>query len=132
MNKLIEKIQSLLEEKGFVLIGIDGLGGAGKSTVAKYIKEKISNTTIIEMDDFYVPELTRPDWDRVCMQVIDPCGKICRLLINVLIGTQRNLQSGMKLNLQELWLLKACTLCTKNCEALTITKYGWKLHMICG
>ncbi|GEM_PF-5676104 len=27
MYKLIEKIQSLLEEKGLVLVGIDGLGG---------------------------------------------------------------------------------------------------------
>ena len=30
MNKLIEKIQNLLEEKGLVLVGVDGLGGAGK------------------------------------------------------------------------------------------------------
>jgi len=32
MSKVIEKIQSLLEKKKLVLVGIDGLGGAGKSS----------------------------------------------------------------------------------------------------
>jgi uridine kinase len=48
------------------------LGGAGKSTVAKHIKENIPITTIIEMDDFYASELTRNDLDRVFEQAIKP------------------------------------------------------------
>jgi len=72
MSKLIETIRTLLEKQGLVLVGIDGLGGAGKSKVAKYIKENIPNATIVEMDDFYVPELVRADWDRLYEQVIEP------------------------------------------------------------
>ena len=45
MDKLLEKIQSLLEKQGLVLLGIDGLGGAGKSAVANAIKKNIPNTT---------------------------------------------------------------------------------------
>jgi len=71
MNEVVEKIREILKQKELVLVGIDGLGGAGKSTVANSIKEKIPNTTIIEMDDFYAPELTRADWDRVYEQVIE-------------------------------------------------------------
>jgi uridine kinase len=48
------------------------LGGAGKSTVAKHIKENIPITTIIEMDDFYASELTRNDLDRVFEQALKP------------------------------------------------------------
>ena len=51
MNKLIKNIRTLLEKQTMELVGIDGLGGAGKSTVAKFIKENVPNTTIIEMDD---------------------------------------------------------------------------------
>ena len=72
MRELIEKINSLREKQSLVLVGVDGLGGAGKSTVAKYIKENIPDTTIVEMDDFYIPELERTDWDRLYEQVIGP------------------------------------------------------------
>ena len=71
-EELTENIHSLLEKQALVLVGIDGLGGAGKSAVAISIKENISNTKIVEMDDFYVPEFTRVDWDRVYEQVIAP------------------------------------------------------------
>ena len=72
MTKLTENIDTLLETQALVLVGIDGLGGAGKSAVVNSMKENISNTTIVKMDDFYVPELTRADWDRVYEQVIAP------------------------------------------------------------
>ena len=72
MEDLIQKIKSLRGKQPTLLIGIDGLGGAGKSTVANFIKDNIPDTTIVEMDDFYIPELTRDDWDRVYEQVIKP------------------------------------------------------------
>lgn len=72
MKELLETLNNLPRKQSTLLIGIDGLGGAGKSTVAKFIKENIPSTTIVEMDDFYVPELTRDDWDRVYAQVIKP------------------------------------------------------------
>ena len=70
-SNCIEKIRSLLENQPLVLVGIDGFGGAGKSAVARHIKENIPNTIVIEMDDFYVPELVRADWDRLYEQVIE-------------------------------------------------------------
>jgi len=72
MKSLIEKITNLPRKQSTLLIGIDGLGGSGKSTVTKLIKEGMPNTAIIEMDDFYVPELQIADWDRVFEQVIKP------------------------------------------------------------
>ncbi len=72
MTNLTENIRALSANQALILVGIDGLGGAGKSTVANSIKENIPNTTIVQMDDFYVPELTRSDWDRVYVQVIAP------------------------------------------------------------
>jgi len=55
-----------------MLIGIDGFGGSGKSTLAKMLKERLENTTVVEMDDFYLPSLRRPDYDRVYEQVLNP------------------------------------------------------------
>jgi uridine kinase len=75
MNKALQKIQSILKEKKLVLVGVDGLGGAGKSTTTNYIKRNILNTTVIEADDFYISELARLDWDRVLEQVINPFKK---------------------------------------------------------
>src|SRR3989338_10990931 len=63
------------------LIGIDGLGASGKTTLAKKIAAKISNVTIVHTDDFYksldqrtvglVPEIISPDfdWDRMEREV---------------------------------------------------------------
>ena len=57
------------------MVGIDGLGGSGKSTAARNIKDNVPETTTIVMDDFYVPELARADWDRVYEQVVEPLSK---------------------------------------------------------
>ena len=36
-----------------VIVAIDGAGGAGKSTVAKWIRDELKDVSIVEMDDFY-------------------------------------------------------------------------------
>ncbi|MBS4192803.1 uridine kinase [Bacillus sp. FJAT-49705] len=66
------------------LLGIDGCGGAGKSTLAQSFKEVGgNNVTIIHMDDFYKPSAFRKlvsnkaiggNWDseRVKKQVLEP------------------------------------------------------------
>ncbi len=39
MNRLLEPLRALLEKQEVVLVAIDGLGGSGKSTVAKSIND---------------------------------------------------------------------------------------------
>lgn len=70
-----------------ILIGIDGCGGAGKSTFAKKLKNELDQdrvVSIIQMDDFYLPSSSRDemkdldliggsfDWRRLLEQVIKP------------------------------------------------------------
>ncbi len=55
------------------MIGIDGGGGAGKSTLAIQIKNKLSDATIVSMDDFYFKD--HCDWQRLKKQVLEPLSK---------------------------------------------------------
>ncbi|WP_210386526.1 uridine kinase [Globicatella sp. HMSC072A10] len=69
------------------LLGIDGCGGAGKSTLAQAFKEvDANNVTVIHMDDFYKPSILREpekkeeiggNWDceRVKKQILLPLSK---------------------------------------------------------
>ncbi|WP_082235106.1 uridine kinase family protein [Halobacillus massiliensis] len=67
--------------KKLVTIGIDGCGGAGKSTLAEKIARMYPTSTIVHMDDFYLPLCERKvihevggnfDYQRVIHQVIKP------------------------------------------------------------
>lgn len=84
-EQLLESIQETPRKQSTLLIGIDGCGGSGKSTVAAKIKEKLPNVTVVHMDDFYlpsgqlldIPSKEKPvgadvDWKRVLSQVIEP------------------------------------------------------------
>ncbi|WP_423748567.1 NB-ARC domain-containing protein, partial [Bacillus cereus] len=52
---MIERIQEKCTEQSVIIIGIDGCGGAGKSTLANKIKSDFSTVTVVYMDDFYLP-----------------------------------------------------------------------------
>ncbi len=67
------------------LIGIDGLGGSGKTRFAEEIKILESSIEIVHLDDFYLPSINRPasakakssfgsniDFKRVSTQLIEP------------------------------------------------------------
>ncbi|WP_249709467.1 uridine kinase [Bacillus cereus] len=73
------------KEQSLLIIGIDGCGGAGKSTLANKIKSDFSTVTIVHMDDFYLPSAKivneHPtnksigadfDWKRLLQEVLDP------------------------------------------------------------
>ena len=54
----LHNIISLIADKRIkgakrVLVAIDGAGGAGKSTVARQIRNELTDVTMVEMDDFY-------------------------------------------------------------------------------
>lgn len=82
---MIERIQEKCTEQSVIIIGIDGCGGAGKSTLANKIKSNFSTVTIVHMDDFYLPsakiENENPtnksigadfDWKRLLKEVLNP------------------------------------------------------------
>lgn len=71
-NEIVTKIRGLLGNNQTVIVGIDGLGGSGKSTLAQYIQTNISNTTIVQMDDFYSSDLGRADRSRIEKEVLVP------------------------------------------------------------
>ncbi len=84
VKKIYEKLMDKKELNKTTLIGIDGCGGAGKSTLAEAFKSvNPERVTIIHMDDFYKPSKQRNyvkeneiggNWDykRVKEQLIIP------------------------------------------------------------
>lgn len=53
------KLVELKKMKHTVLVGIDGGGGAGKSTFAKMLSSLLPDCTVVEVDDFYKPVAKR-------------------------------------------------------------------------
>jgi uridine kinase len=71
-----------------LIVGIDGLGGAGKSSFTQALARSSMDVTVVEMDDFFLPSGTRLpddphskpigadfDWQRLRAQVLMPLGQ---------------------------------------------------------
>ncbi|MBM7660044.1 uridine kinase [Bacillus mesophilus] len=84
-EQLIREIDSIASNQSTLLIGIDGCGGSGKSTLTRKLKDQCSNVTIVHKDDFFLPSsqlikkhpTQKPigadfDWKRLLHQVIEP------------------------------------------------------------
>jgi len=83
-EQLAQRIATLKSKYAQKLIGIDGGGGAGKSTFAKHLREHLPNAAIIHIDDFYKGPWDKRlehtdhdinplfDWDRFFIEVIRP------------------------------------------------------------
>jgi uridine kinase len=84
-EQLLSWLKTLPRKQSTILVGIDGCGGSGKSTIASKIKDKNSDIAIVHMDDFYRPSseiikdepTLKPvgadfDWHRLLNQVIEP------------------------------------------------------------
>lgn len=85
VERLVARLRS--SEPAPVLLGIDGPGGAGKSTFARHLVAQLGpGAVVVEGDDFYrdLPETTRIaldarqgveeyfDWQRLRRQVLEP------------------------------------------------------------
>jgi uridine kinase len=55
-----------------VLIGVDGYGGAGKSTFTAKLAAAVSDAAVVHIDDFASPSVPEWDWTRFREQVLDP------------------------------------------------------------
>lgn len=87
-EQLVESIDVITKKQSTRVIGIDGCGGSGKSTLSARLKKDFSDVTIVHMDDFYLPSAQiitahptkKPigadyDWKRVLNQVLEPISK---------------------------------------------------------
>jgi uridine kinase len=65
-----------------VLVGVDGPGASGKSTLAELLAAEMPGATVVHVDDFYLPSALQGsrdgqiaphfDWPRLVDQVIEP------------------------------------------------------------
>ncbi len=55
-----------------VWIGLDGPGGAGKSTLAGRIAGAVQRAVVVRVDDFWGPSIPEWDWVRFLEQVVRP------------------------------------------------------------
>lgn len=65
MTKIPEPIQALLEEKGRLLIAIDGRCGCGKSRLGAELGEALQ-ANLFHMDDYYLPfRFRQENWENI-------------------------------------------------------------------
>jgi uridine kinase len=69
----IERVRGVRGSRtGTVLVAIDGHGGAGKSSLARRIRDALDDVTVICLDAFSRPTVTGTDWRRFMAQVLNP------------------------------------------------------------
>ena len=83
----IEQIATNIQQRGGetvpMLIGMEGYGGSGKTTLAQKLAALLGDACVIGMDDFIVQDkLAEPSWDggafdrdRLERQVLQPAGR---------------------------------------------------------
>ncbi|MCU1422596.1 MAG: hypothetical protein JWN36_2247 [Microbacteriaceae bacterium] len=69
---LVSRIRSRVGENGGV-VAVDGLGGAGKSTLAGALAAELG-ATVIHTDDFASWDVPLEWWPRVLAEVLEPLG----------------------------------------------------------
>ncbi len=81
IETIFNELDVLIKESNKLIIGVDGLGGSGKSTIAEKIRQINPNKIeVVHMDDFYFPTSMRyknedcngVDIDRILKEVINP------------------------------------------------------------
>jgi uridine kinase len=83
IGRLARQIENRAQDSSRgVLVGIDGPGASGKSTLANQLAQSLENAAVVQGDDFYLPSGVRPradaavgaqfDLDRLLRQVVAP------------------------------------------------------------
>lgn len=60
LQRLLLQLSGLPRRHRTLLVGIDGCGGAGKSTLAMRLAALDPNISVVHIDDFYLPSAQRP------------------------------------------------------------------------
>jgi uridine kinase len=69
LETIANKIKSVSLGHKPILIGIEGFGGSGKSTIASKLSKLLGNAFVVNIDDFIIKgNITENDWDK---QVFD-------------------------------------------------------------
>lgn len=75
-SDLVERVRRVARRP--VIVGIDGPGAAGKSVLAKWLRDALEDAAIVEVDDFYRParevgaQGAVCDLERLRREVLDP------------------------------------------------------------
>ncbi len=113
-------IKKLLTQKSKIIIAIDGRGGAGKSSLAKYIKDEFPKFIIVEYDWFHnlykeSKSSISYDSERLCRQIILPyLNNQCDLLYErynwgyLAKEEDLNIPAKLKLDSDNLLLIEGC------------------------
>jgi uridine kinase len=67
-ERLVGRIEATPGRVETRLVAIDGRGGAGKSSLAGKLVERLPNAAVVQVDDFWLPRDVRPDRERVVLE----------------------------------------------------------------
>ena len=117
IDEVVAQIRGLRDVRALVLVGIDGAGGAGKSTLAAAVAERLTtDVAIVPMDDFIVRDRMLDDswehgWDRerlIC-QVLDPLRRGERVSYQRLEWESNSLSAPVELPVATIVLVEGIT-----------------------
>ncbi|MDP4010903.1 MAG: uridine kinase [Candidatus Roizmanbacteria bacterium] len=97
-SDLLQNIKATKPKRETLLIGIDGFGGAGKTTLSSYLHDNLPNVTIVQLDDFYLPTLGRADRSRVIDQIFIPLEKDMTTMYEIYDWVTDSLHRSISIN----------------------------------
>ena len=77
MTKPLAELVRAIEprERLTKIVAIDGLGGSGKSELAKQLAAALADAAVLHTDDFARPNVRGWDWERMKAQVLAPLSR---------------------------------------------------------